>query len=396
MTNWGGIERMLVDFFTNVKQKNVFHSLVTTSSSTHIIEQIKKAGIKVFEPYRFFHYDPRAIFYMARWLKSNEIDIVHTYNLYGNCWGGLAAYLANTPIKIAGEHGSVWYPKSTLTFLENFVLKKVDLIISNSAATKQMLAKKRDFPEEKIKIVHNGVKINQSVNISSSVNLLREFNILNHEIVIGTIARFCVSKDLFTWLDTAKIIGQKYPHCRFIVVGDGPLKNKVTSYAKSIKIFDKVTFTGWRADAREILELFHIYLSSSIHESFGNTLVEASLKHIPIIAPNVDGISDIIINGKTGFLIEPDQEVHTAIKYHNDLVKTVVINGQLTSTKSVSPDKLAEKVFLLLNDEKKRVELINSAYERVNHHFSIDRYINEIENVYKSLYYEKLGSTKKN
>ncbi|NJN53426.1 MAG: glycosyltransferase [Anaerolineae bacterium] len=108
MTGWGGVERMLVDLLTHVHQSEVHHHLLTTSSKPEILQEVWQANIPYFEPQRRWHYDLSAVFQMANWLKEKQIDVVHTYNAFANCWGYLAARLAKVPVFLAGEHGSVF------------------------------------------------------------------------------------------------------------------------------------------------------------------------------------------------------------------------------------------------------------------------------------------------
>lgn len=377
---------MLVDMLTTVKQQRIRHSLITTSSSSDILKPIRDAGTEIFEPQRKFHYDPNAIFQMARWMREKKIDIVHTYNLFSNCWGGVAALLAGVPVRIAGEHGSVWLPNNVLTLLEKRLYKTANLVVANSSASKVMLSTDRRIPVKKIQVVHNAVQV-PDVCVDLRGNALRkEFTLSLSEKVIGTIGRLSASKDLFTWLDTAKILADMRDDVRFMIVGDGPLANALKQYASTLGILSRIVFTGWRQDARNIVSLFDIYMCSSIHESFGNTLLEAAFCKKPVIAPSIDGIPEVIINGKTGLLVIPDAQIHNQLRsQHTKLVKKVVIDGKVSSAKSVSSRKLAQKVSFLLDNPEICLDLGEAAYNRAIAEFSLKRYVKDLEDIYLSL-----------
>jgi len=387
MTNWGGVERMLVDMLATVEQQHIKHFLLTTSSSSKVLNSVKGTRIEFFEPSRKFHYDPRAIFQMAKWLSEKKIDIVHTYNLQSNCWGGVAALLAGTPVRIAGEHGSVWLPDNLLTRIEKHLNKTANLMIANSAASKTMLSTERKIPAEKIQVIHNAVQAPE-VNVTSGFDALRkEFSLSVGVPVVGTVGRLSASKDLFTWLDIAKLLADMHSNIRFIIVGDGPLADALKQYASTLEILPQVIFTGWRQDAREIIQLFDVYLCSSIHESFGNTLLEAAFCKKPVVAPRIDGIPEAVVDGETGLLVTPHAEIHAHLQGQRiAFIKKVVIDGKVVSVKSLSPSETAQTVGFLLNNPELCQTLGETAYNRAIEEFSIQRYVRDLESVYFSLY----------
>ena len=387
MTRWGGVERMLMDMLTTVKQQHVTHFLLTTSSSSEVLKPIIDADIDVFEPLRRFHYDPSAIFQMARWMRRKKINIVHTYNLFSNCWGGIAATLAGIPLRVAGEHGSIWLPDSMLTRLEKLLYVSADLIVANSFASKTMLSMQRKIPVEKIQVVHNAVQAPELASEPELEALRREFSLTDKERVVGAVGRLSESKDFFSWLDTAKLISEKHKDVRFLIVGDGPLAHALNQHADSSGIRSQVVFTGWRQDARNIMQLFDIYMSSSTHESFGNTLVEAALCKIPVIAPGIDGIPEVVVDGKTGLLVTPDVDMPARLPHKNSKwITKVVIDGKVSSIKAVSPHKMAQKVGFLLDNPALCRNLGEAAYCQAIEKFQLNRYIQDVEDIYISLY----------
>jgi len=386
MNNWGGVERLLIDTLITVDQRNVEHFLMTTSSTPEILKPIKEAGVEVFQPKRLFHYDPTMLLQMARWMRSRKIDIVHTYNINSNCWGGIAARLAGVPIRVAGEHGSAWLQKSALTQLEDRLYATSNLVIANSFASEIVLSVKRKLSVDKIKVIHNAIKVPDSYKSPSDEVLRREFGLCAHDKVIGTICRLTASKDLFTWLDTAKILADTRDDVCFVIVGDGPLATPLKKYAEELGISHQVVFTGWRRDARDLLHEFDVYVSSSIKESFGITLLEAAFCKKAVVATRVDGIPEIVVAGKTGLLVTPNVEIHERLlRQEVNLVSEVVIDGKLESPKSVSAVEMAKRVNLLLDDSDYCQNLGRRAYHRVKDRFSIEQYVRHLHSTYFAL-----------
>ena len=387
MTRWAGVETMLVEYLANRHDNRLKYYVIATSIVPEIASAINSLGVPLFIPKRRFQYDPSAFWQMAQWMRKNNIDIVHTFNLVSNCWGGIAARMARVPLRIAGEHGTAWLPSNALTLLEKRLYHTADLIVANSYASKTMLTMDRKIKANKIRIVHNAVDRGNGCEKNSLRPLQIEFSITSTEKVVGTVGRLSASKDYFTWLRAAEILIKTNNNVRFMIIGDGPFANALKQYVQELGIKQRVTFTGWRRDARRLIGLFDVYMCSSIHESFGNTLVEAAYCKKPVVAPNIDGIPEVVIDNKTGFLIIPDVDVPKQLRRkHADLVPKIVIGGITQSVKSVSPTKLAQKVDFLLNNPDICKQFGEAAYDRAIQLFSTKRYVKDLEAIYTSLY----------
>lgn len=382
MTRLGGVERMLLDFFGNADGFGVRHALISTSMIPEIADEIRRLRVPLFQPTRRFRYDPFVFRQMARWLEMHRIDVVHTYNQNANCWGGIATLLSGRRALIGGEHGTVWVGKPPLSWLERFVYHKAKLVVANSEASKHMLIHRRGLDGERIHVIHNAVAFPSDPYPIDP----REVGIAAGELVVGTIGRLDTSKNHFTLLKAAKLVIEEDAGIRFVIVGDGPLREYLEHLAGELGISQKVTFTGWRQDAREILGLFDLFVSTSVRESLGNTLIEAGLCRKAVIAPKVDGIPEIIVDGETGLLLDPLVQVCIPpVAAASPLAPEVIINGSLTSPKAVSELELAQTIRYLLDYPELRRRLGATGYSRARALFSMDRYVADLNDTYWQL-----------
>jgi glycosyltransferase involved in cell wall biosynthesis len=128
-----------------------------------------------------------------------------------------------------------------------------------------------------------------------------------------------------------------------------------------------------------------IIVSSSIHESLGNTLIEAGYAQKPVVGSNVDGCGEVVINGETGILLKCTEPVHFYPAPGVSPMPKYVVDGgtrQLREPLGPSPKALADAIIYLLQNPEKRFRMGSAARERIKTMFSIERYVNELESIY--------------
>jgi glycosyltransferase involved in cell wall biosynthesis len=174
-------------------------------------------------------------------------------------------------------------------------------------------------------------------------------------------------------------------------VGGGPQESRLKELIQELGIQDRFLMTGWRADAREIIQVFDIFVSTSIRESFGNGLIEAALAGKPVIAPRVDGIPEAVIDQATGLLLTPTGSFESRKDDSSSPVpEKVLIDDKFEPPRSLNPHQLADRILYLLQKPVLRNELGRAARRRASIKFSMKRYITDLENIYMELLDEKL------
>ncbi|MBU4345581.1 MAG: glycosyltransferase family 4 protein, partial [Desulfobacteraceae bacterium] len=122
------------------------------------------------------------------------------------------------------------------------------------------------------------------------------------------------------------------------------------------KVADKIIFTGFRSDIKEILSAIDILVTPSLLEGFPMVILEAMAMAKPIVATNIDGITEQITDGVNGILVPPKD-----------------------------PSALAKTVVRVLNDKELARTMGLSAREKVKQEFSVEKMVAETEKVYLSL-----------
>lgn len=377
MTRWGGVERMLADLLIHRANGATVHSLLTTSSAAEVLAPVLAAGVRWYEPARGGRYDPRAIGQMAAWLRREGIQVVHTYNGYANAWGAMAARLARVPVLITGEHGTVWRMAGPMAWLDRWAQRSAAAVITNSAASRDTLRWRYGVAAARIRVVANAIAPLPPVDVAQ----VRAELGVGDALLVGSVGRLDTDKAYHVFIEAARRVLADWPATRFVLVGGGPLEASLRQQAAGLG--DRFIMTGWRADARALVQAFDLFVSTSIHETFGNGIIEAALAGVPAIAPAVDGMVEAVVDGETGRLLLPTVPVSpVAQPGASSVCRQVWIDGCLGAPLALDPAELATAIQALLDDGPRRAAYGRQARQRAESHFSIERYAADLERIY--------------
>lgn len=380
LTRWGGVERMLADLLLHTPQQQVHHTLLTTSSDPTILQSIQQQGITWYQPTGRFRYDARKFGQMSRWMRKNQIHVVHSYNAFANAWAYISTMLAGTPVLITGEHGTIWNSRPPLAWLDRLAHRRAHLVVANSQASAKLLELKYSIDPNKIRVVRNAVLDTPTVDAN---HVREQLGIAQQALVVGSVGRLDTPKDYTTLIEAAAVVQKTRRDVVFVLVGGGPLEKELRAHVAAHGLQDRFLLTGQRADARTLMQAFDIFVSTSIRETFGNVFIEAGLCGNPIIAPNVDGIPEAVLNHETGILVEPTLPIRQVQAPGAAKVpKRVLRDGQLCLPKALDPQILAQTILNLLANQELRLLYGQQGKKRAQELFSIDRYIHELETIY--------------
>jgi L-malate glycosyltransferase len=263
--------------------------------------------------------DWQIIFKLARLLKEEMVQVVHTHGYKGNVIGGMASRLSGRPLLVRTEHGKPppilkhgLAPASWFALLDYFMgVCWTDKIIAVSSDLAKLL--NRRYPAEKIITIYNGLYISPSGGRQPLKNLKQEFGIGEENKLIGIFARLNPEKGLGLFLKSARLVTSKAPQVRFFIVGDGPLYGELKGETRRLDLQEQVYFTGFREDAVELLCQMDVVVLSSFHEGMPMVLLEAMALRKPIVATKVGGVPEVIDDRKTGLLVPAGDEYSLAM-----------------------------------------------------------------------------------
>lgn len=353
----GGMERLVVDLVDGLSADRYDRYVCCLDQRGPLADELERHGVTVYclnkgpgvrwgLPWR-----------IRRLIRDLGVTVVHTHNLSGLLYGGLAAELARVKSIVHTEHG--WeidhYRSSTVQRLERLLSLLPDRVVAVSQPLFDELRYVHGIPLNRLLLIGNGVRIERS-RTTPPPDLRTRLGIAERDRVIGIIARLVPVKDHHTMFRAMAVVVRAVPEARLLVVGDGPLRAELEAEAARLGIASHVTFLGLRHDIPELLSLLDVFVLSSQSEGMSITILEAMAAKRPVVATDVGGTSWLVHHEKTGLLV-PSQ----------------------------SPHRLADAVLRLLNDRAVAAQLGEAGYRLVRERFQVAHVIQQYDAVYREL-----------
>jgi glycosyltransferase involved in cell wall biosynthesis len=311
--------------------------------------------------------DTIALKKMIHLLRDEHYTIVHTHSSKAGILGRLAAHRSSTPIILHTVHGWSFHdhmhPILRLMYilLERLAYRYCDALIFVSKKDIDQGISTKIVTKDNFHLIRSAIPIdifNPGLYLKSAMR--RQLNIPQDVPVLGNIGRFSVQKDPLSWIRVAALVNSVLPDCRFLLVGDGPLRHQVEDEVTKLGLSQRIILTGLRRDIPELLSTMDVFLITSLWEGLPRVIPQSLAMEIPVVSNQVDGINETIIDGKTGFLAEP---------------------GDYQS--------LANQCLRILHEPILRQSLGAQGRALVLNEFSLDRMIAQIEKIYEDLLVKK-------
>ncbi len=316
----GGSERQAVQLTRLLSAEGTYNIFLASLNNDGILrEEVEKLGfteIPEFKLTSFYDLNfARQLRQCVQFLKQNKIEIIHTHDFYTNVFGISAALLARVPIKIASKRETGGMRSTLQKTIEKRIFKTADAITVNAEAVKNYLANESISPE-KIKVIYNGVDLERLVPTETNRRkICEEFNLPTDEKIkfitlVANLRHEIKNQPMF--LRVAQRLKENFPDTHFVLAGEGELKNDLENLAKELGIAENTHFIGRCAKIPELLYISFAGVLTSFAEGFSNSILEYMVGKLPVVATNVGGASEAIIEGETGFLVESNDEAAMA------------------------------------------------------------------------------------
>lgn len=254
--------------------------------------------------------------------------IVHSRN-WGGIEGPLAARLAGVPVIVHSEHGYELDMKDGLPLrhriMRHVAYRCADAVFTVSRELRDFHAAQAWWDPDSMGVVRNGVdgdKFSPSPEVSSRIRL--QLGVRRDAVVVGFVGRLIALKDVKTLLLALESVVPEKPDVHGLVVGSGPELASLQDYvAASPTLRGRVCFAGPREDVAELLQAMDVFVLPSLMEGMSNTILEAMSTGLPVIATNVGGNPEIVIDSECGYLFKPGNVAALCQK-----LLTLLLNGE--------------------------------------------------------------------
>jgi glycosyltransferase involved in cell wall biosynthesis len=283
----------------------------------------------------FFGLFPFTLYQLIRLIKRHGIEIVNIhYPVDHFFYFGLCRRICHFGL-VTSIHGADVFPggnpKSKYSSAIRHLLNSTDVLVTSSRGFQKRLIEIFPEYESKMTVIHNGINIAE---FSKEVNDCKR---IVQDPYLLCIAMHNEKKALDVLLHAFKNVRYSFPLLQLVLVGDGPLRTKLEDLADSLEIRERVVFLGeqGRSQVSTILQGCEVFVLPSRSEPFGIVLIEALACRKAVIATKVEGPQEIIEDGKTGILVEPDNPDALAEAIINllkspDFQKVIAENGYVS------------------------------------------------------------------
>jgi len=291
--------------------------------------------------------DLTAAWRLNRVIRKLQPDVIHAHDAHGVAMASLALSLGAAAAK-NGEPPLVVSRRVDFHLRHNsfsrWKHRQVDCFIAASEAIRHMLISD-GVPEARTVTVHEGIDVDHILSVPL-VDVHQLFFLPHGSPIVGNIAALVPHKGQRHLIEAAHLVVQKLPDVRFVILGEGELREALERLVKEYHLEKHVLLPGFRTDVIGCLKSFDVFAMSSVTEGLGTSLLDAMACSRPIIATNAGGIPEVVDDGVTGLLVPPRD--HHA---------------------------MADAIVALVSNEQRRRAMGEAGFARVNEKFTVERMI---------------------
>jgi glycosyltransferase involved in cell wall biosynthesis len=303
---WAGAEVMVFHLLNSLKNDASVQILALSLNDETLTIKLRDIGVKTWVIPETQHGFLKILFTARRLFKGKGIDIIHSHGYKENILAFLLAKLLSVGRLIATLHGMPEplqngkgnRAKARLIHgLDYGILGRYfTRIVPVSLDMKDRLIREYRLSAKKVRVIHNGIAAPPE-DFSPCHSGSGAFH-------IGTVGRLVPVKDFDLFLEVAAELKTVDDRVKFSILGDGPLRAHLMRRAQELGVKDSVKFFSARSDPFPYYRSLHLFLNTSVHEGIPLAILEAMACGLPVVAPRVGGIPEVIEDGKQGVLVE--------------------------------------------------------------------------------------------
>jgi len=351
---WAGAEVMVFHLLKGLKKYSNLKLSAILLNEGILAEKLRGLGI----PVNIFDENKLSFFQLYKEIKkkinSDPPNIIHSHRYKENILSFLCSRNIKSVKLIATQHG-LPEPyeghkklKNILTSgFNQFILKKYFHkfgVVSKDI--EETFIGKYGFLKEKIKVIHNGIEIPKNINLKN-----------DNQFVIGSAGRLFPVKDYPLMVNIAWEVLKQANNIQFKLAGEGPEYLRIRNLIEEFSLNGNFVLEGFMEDLTPFYHKLDIYLNTSLHEGIPISVLEAMSHGIPVIAPRVGGLKEIITDGVDGFLIE-----------------------------SRNAKDFAQKCLQLYLDRNLRLKMGQAAREKIVNEFSLENMADQYHRLYEKVF----------
>lgn len=299
----GGSERFLVALVKHLDRSKIHPVVCCLNWKGSWAGELEERDIEVIALNKKAKFDLKAFHKLVRIIKQGEFNIVNTHLWAADVFGRLAAIFAGVPIIISTAQNVDIWKKWWHRSIDRVLSYKTAKVIAVSEAVREYYHKKIGIPLSKIEYIPNAIEIERYENVGDVGYLRKELGLRENDFVIICVGRLVAQKGQRYLLEVVSSIKNKYPGLIILFAGSGEDEPELRNLASRLGVSGMVRFLGQRSDIPQLLHLSRVLVLSSLFEGLPLCVLEAMAESKPVIATDVGGTRELVVDNQTGFIV---------------------------------------------------------------------------------------------
>jgi len=340
--NMGGAETMIFSLICDLDSQRIKPYALSMSVNDALKQTFLDTGIPVHECPKRSGLDWRNIFRIAKVLRQEKIDLLHTHNFASWFWGGMATLFAPRCTLVHTQHSNIVLNRLPPKPLRGFLARISKKVVTVSDPVAEHLQRDSFAPSNKLQVIYNGIPLNPEQHTKDPKHrhlaiVARLVPVKNHSLLIRSFAQA-------SQIDST---------IKLDILGDGPLMEELQQLSESLGMSEKIKFWGEVPNARALMTSFDVFVLSSLSEGLSISILEALAAGLPVIATDVGGNGTLVHQQQNGLLVPSEDQ-----------------------------DQLAAAINRLLSDEKLRKKMGQESLKIVTEGFSNQTMVDAYQRIY--------------
>jgi glycosyltransferase involved in cell wall biosynthesis len=296
----GGLERIAVDLALEQKKAGDNPMLYCIFTGGPLADDARRAGIPVTE----FHKEPgfsvKTLFRLARQLRRDAADVVHTHNPGVHHYGAVAARMARVPAVVNTRHGpATSFGRAYQERYFRAVMPLTDRVVFVCEDSRRYLVEKLELASRKSTVIINGIELGgflekQAAPMSAAPRIR-----------FGAVGRMVPVKAHSILIDAFAQLRGKLPDAELRIVGGGPLEDELKEQTRKAGLEGRVRIEGLNHRIADVLRELDIFVMSSTSEGLPLVILEAMAAGLPVVSTRIGGVPEVVPEGDVSVLCTP-------------------------------------------------------------------------------------------
>lgn len=241
---------------------------------------------------------------LSRLMRRRNVDAVITVGAGDKMfWGRLAAFVAGVPVIASALHSTGW--PDGVGRLNRILTPMTDAFIAVADSHGEFLNRFERFPKSKVHVIRNGVDCERfAPSDKNRADVRTELGLDVNTPLVGIVAALRSEKNHALLVRAAAKLRDRHPDLHWMVVGDGPERERIEQLAEELSVGDRIHLLGTRHDTPRLVSALDVFTLCSLNEASPVSILEALSSEVPVAATDVGSVSESIVAGQTGVLFE--------------------------------------------------------------------------------------------